>query len=81
MQGKIASFCFSHVSKCSYSSHNLMDTRIINVFHMPRMPVPPGIGIFFNTFDGRLNASISWLEGTLTAAEVDLVESELRRNL
>jgi hypothetical protein len=81
MQGKIASFCFSHVSKCSYSSHDLMDVRIINVFHMPRMPVPPGIGVFFNTFDGRLNASISWLEGTLTAAEVDLIESGLRANL
>lgn len=81
MQGKIASFCFSHVSKCSYSSHDLMDARIINVFHMPRMPVPPGIGIFFNSFDGRLNASISWLEGTFTEAEVDRIESELRGNL
>lgn len=81
LQGKIASFCFSHVSKCSYSSHDLMGSRIINVFHMPRMPVPPGIGIFFNSFDGRLNASISWLEGTFTAEEVDFIENELRRTL
>lgn len=81
LQGKIASFCFSHVSKCSYSSHDLMTSRIVNVFHMPRMPVPPGIGIFFNSFDGRLNASITWLEGTFTAAEVDFIETELRNNL
>jgi hypothetical protein len=81
MQGKIASFCFSHVSKCSYSSHDLMGARITNVFHMPRMPVPPGIGVFFNTFDGRLNATISWLEGTFSAEEVDLIENELRRGL
>lgn len=78
LQGKIASFCFSHVSKCSYSSHDLMGSRITNVFHMPRMPVPPGIGIFFNTFDGRLNATISWLEGTFTQAEVDGIEHDLR---
>lgn len=81
LQGKIASFCFSHVSKCSYSSHDLMDARITNVFHMPRMPVPPGIGIFFNTFDGRLNATISWLEGTFTPAEVDTIEHDLRSML
>lgn len=81
LQGKIASFCFSHVSKCSYSSHMLMDSRITNVFHMPRMPVPPGIGIFFNTFDNRLNATISWLDGTFSPEEVRLIESELRGNL
>lgn len=81
LQGKIASFCFSHVSKCSYSSHMLMDSRITNVFHMPRMPVPPGIGIFFNTFDNRLNATISWLDGTFTPEEVRLLETELRGNL
>jgi hypothetical protein len=81
LQGKIASFCFSHVSKCSYSSHDLMDARITNVFHMPRMPVPPGIGIFFNSFDGRLNATISWLEGSFTADEVDGIEADLRRLL
>lgn len=78
LQGKIASFCFSHVSKCSYSSHDLMGSRITNVFHMPRMPVPPGIGIFFNIFDGRLNATISWLEGTFTPTEVDAIEKDLR---
>ncbi|HXC93069.1 MAG TPA: hypothetical protein VN652_03610 [Geobacteraceae bacterium] len=81
LQGKIASFCFSHVSKCSYSSHDLMGSRITNVFHMPRMPVPPGIGIFFNTFDGRLNATIAWLEGTLSDDEVSYIEEELRGSL
>ncbi len=81
LQGKIASFCFSHVSKCSYTSHDLMGCRIVNVFHTPRMPVPPGIGIFFNSFDGRLNATISWLDGTFTDAEVAAIESELRCGL
>lgn len=81
LQGKIASFCFSHVSKCSYTSHDLMGCRIMNVFHTPRMPVPPGIGIFFNSFGGRLNATISWLDGTFTDVEVEAIESELRCSL
>lgn len=81
LQGKIASFCFSHVSKCSYASHDLMGTRIINVFHTPRMPVPPGVGIFFNVFGGRLNATISWLDGTLTDEEVEGVAARLRSSL
>jgi hypothetical protein len=81
LQGKIASFCFSHVSKCAYSCHDLMGARIVNVFHMPRMPVPPGIGIFFNTFDGRLNATIAWLEGSFSEDEVDRIEAGLRSGL
>jgi hypothetical protein len=81
LQGKIASFCFSHVSKCSYTSHDLMGCRIVNVFHTPRMPVPPGIGIFFNSFNGRLNATISWLDGTFTEAEVEAIEGGLRCSL
>ncbi|OGW29107.1 MAG: hypothetical protein A2X56_08405 [Nitrospirae bacterium GWC2_57_13] len=81
LDGKIASFCFSHVSKCTYDSHELMGSRITNVFHMPRTPVPPGIGVFFNSFDSRLNATISWLDGLFADVEMEDLERTLRDGL
>ncbi len=81
IQGKIASFCFSHVSKDSFVSADLLGAKITNMFHMPRTPMPPGIGVFFNTYAGRLNATISCLEGLFSDAELDLLEHDLRGNL
>lgn len=79
--GKIASFCFSHVSKDSFVSADLLGVRIINMFHMPRTPVPPGIGVFFNTYGERLNATISCLDGLFTGDELDALERDLRCSL
>ncbi len=75
--GNIASFCCSNVGKSSYRFPDLMGTKIKNIFHMPRIPVPPGLGIFFNSFNGQLNAIITWLDGLLSDKEVD----ELKKNL
>ncbi len=81
IQGKIASFCFSHVSKDSFVSEDLLGARIVNMFHMPRTPMPPGIGVFFNTHAGRLNATISCLDGLFSDGELDQLERNLRENL
>ncbi len=81
MEGKIASFCFSHVSKDSFVSADLLGVKIVNMFHMPRTPVPPGVGVFFNTYGGRLNATISCLDGLFTDEELDTLERDLRCSL
>ncbi len=79
--GRLASFWFSHVGRCSYQFPELLDVKIKNAFHMPRVPVPPGLGIFFNSFDGQLNATITWIDGLLSAEEVSLLENGLRNRL
>ncbi len=79
--GKIASFCFSHVSKDSFVSEDLLGVKIVNMFHMPRTPVPPGVGVFFNTYGGRLNATVSCLDGLFTDNELDALERGLGCNL
>jgi hypothetical protein len=71
LKGRLASFCFSHVSESAYSSTRLMDWRVRNLFHMPRVPAPPGVGIFFNRRQGRLNATLSYLEGLMSEEEAD----------
>ncbi len=76
LKGKIATFIFSHVSKNPLAPE-LMGAKIEDVFHMPRVPVPPGLGFFSNYFNGRLNLVISYLEGLMGDDEVDVLEKEL----
>jgi NRPS condensation-like uncharacterized protein len=78
--GKIASFCFAYVGKNSYEFNEFMGAEIANIFHMPCVPVPPGVGIFFNSFNGRLNAIITWLDGLLSDEEVAILEKGIKAN-
>jgi NRPS condensation-like uncharacterized protein len=79
--GKFASFYFSHIGKCSYQYPEFMGSKISNIFHMPRVPTPPGIGIIFNSFNGQLNAVISWLDGLVSDDEILALENSLRSDL
>ncbi|TRZ93692.1 hypothetical protein D4R78_07860 [bacterium] len=71
-----ASFSFSFVGS-AYNSPKFMDEEVQNIFHLPRVPNPPGIGIFFNQFNGRLNATLSYFDGVLSENEVERIASEL----
>lgn len=81
MKGKMATFAFSHLGKSSYQQTEFMGQRIENVFHMPRVPVPPGIGFFSNDFNGRLNLVVSYLDGMLRDDEIGMLEREIRLRL
>jgi hypothetical protein len=78
LKGKMATFAFSHLGKSSYQSAEFMGGRIENIFHMPRVPVPPGLGFFSNYFNGRLNLVISYLDGLLTDDEASNLVSRIR---
>jgi hypothetical protein len=69
LKGQIASFSFSYVGETAYESSYFMDNKIINIFHMPRVPVPPGIGIFFQQSKENLNVILSYIDGMLTDEE------------
>jgi hypothetical protein len=78
MKGKMATFVFSHLGKSSYQHPEFMEKRIANMFHMPRVPVPPGLGFFSNYYNERLNLVISHLDGLLSDEEVRLLEEGIR---
>jgi len=78
MKGKMATFVFSHLGKSSYQHPEFMEKRIANMFHMPRVPVPPGLGFFSNYYNKRLNLVISHLDGLLSDEEVRLLEEGIR---
>jgi hypothetical protein len=78
---KIASFCFSFLGDAGYMPSRFMGQKIRSSYHMPRIPVPPGLGVFFQESQGRLNASLSYSEGLLSEGEVDGVLDALNSGL
>jgi hypothetical protein len=78
MKGKMATFVFSHLGKSSYQHPMFMEKRIANMFHMPRVPVPPGLGFFSNYYNNRLNLVISYLDGLLSDEDVRMLEGSIR---
>ncbi|MBC2696623.1 MAG: hypothetical protein HF982_15370 [Desulfobacteraceae bacterium] len=81
LKGQIASFSFSNVGEGAYRSSNFMGKKILNIFHMPRVPVPPGLGIFFHQFQNKLNVVLSFLEGILSDKEANELIHTLQSRL
>jgi hypothetical protein len=81
LKGEIASFCFAYVGETAYAFSQFMEKDVNNLFHMPRVPVPPGLGIFFNRFQGKLNAVLSYLEGILSEDETEEIANDLQKKL
>ncbi|HCE45132.1 MAG TPA: hypothetical protein DET40_16445 [Lentisphaeria bacterium] len=64
------SIMFSFVSGSSLAP-SFIETPLRNMYHLPLMPPHPGIGVFFNSFEDRINAVISYREGILSEDEID----------
>ena len=79
LKGRMATFAFSHLGKSAYQQSAFMGKDVENIFHMPRVPVPPGLGFFSNYYNGRLNLVISYLDGLLSDTDVRLIEQGIRR--
>jgi hypothetical protein len=79
ISGKIATFAYSHLGKSRFESPMFMGRNIDNLFHMPRVPAPPGFGFFTNIYKNRLNLVISYLDKLLSEDEISLLESDLRK--
>lgn len=67
--GAEASFAFSYIAESGYEDTVFMELPVENVHHMPRVPPAPGVGLFFTSFQGRLNVVLSCLSGLLSPAE------------
>lgn len=80
-RGKAASFLFSYLGKRPDEISEFMGKRIKNLFHTPRVPVPPGIGFFFNYFNGQLNFVISYLDGLLSNDEILMLTTGIKEKL
>ena len=57
--GKMSSFVFANVGTTSFSAENIMGIPVKHLQHMPRIPTPPGVGVFFNRYKNQLNLTVT----------------------
>ncbi len=81
LSGRLGSFSFALVAGQGYAAHDFMDVPIENIYHTPRVPTPPGIGIYFNRYQNRLNMVLSYLEGMLDPLDAKSLADTLAERL
>jgi hypothetical protein len=74
---QFAAFSFSFVNS-AYSSTKFIEQEVKNIFHLPRVPNPPGIGIFFNQFNHQLNITLSYFDGIISEGQAEQIINELK---
>jgi hypothetical protein len=80
-KGEIASFCFSFVGESGRMPTRFMGKRVHRSYHMPTVPIPPGLGVFFQQSQGRLNLNLSHARGLLSREEVGRIVGSLKSRL
>jgi hypothetical protein len=81
LRGEFASFSFASVGQKGYACPEFMEARVTNLFHMPLVPVPPGLGLVVNHFGDRMNAVLSYLDGMFSDEDIQNIRDDLRRGL
>jgi hypothetical protein len=81
LKGEVASFCFSFVRETDQMPTHFMGNRIFHSYQIPRVPVPPGLGVFFHQCQGRLNVYLSCTQGLLRQDERAAIMDAVRRQL
>lgn len=80
-KGGISSLSFSYVGNSVYDNKHFLGLEVENIFHMPRVPVPPGVGIFLNQFDGKINFIFSYFSALLSEEHVQKFITNLKNDL
>jgi hypothetical protein len=82
LRGENGSFCFAYVGTSALNAcPDFLGLPILNLFHMPRVPPPPGIGIFLNQYRGRYNVTFTHLDGMLTDDEARAIIERIRERM
>jgi len=71
-----ASFYFSFLGN-AHQQNKLIEDNIENIFHLPRTPKPPGIGIYFNQFQDKLNITLSYFDDLLNEQQANQITKDL----
>lgn len=80
-RGEVASFCFSFLRDTGHMPVHFMGKKVRRSYHMPRVPIPPGLGVFFHQSRGRLNVYVSYANGLLAEDEANTIVDTLRSRL
>lgn len=81
LRGEFASLGFTCVGKSGYAAETFMQARVVNLFHMPLVPVPPGLALVVNHFGNRMNVVLTYLDGMFDDEDVRSIADAMRRGL
>ena len=68
--GELFSFNCADLADWPPDLEHCFGRRVVNAYHVPVVPPRPGIGVFFNRCGTWNNLVVSWIEGTVSEAEV-----------
>ncbi len=57
-----------------FNSPDLFGCGVKNLYHVPKIPARPGIGIFMNRKGDSLNVTLSWIDGVINRFELEILE-------
>jgi hypothetical protein len=64
-------FVFAFLGESAYQSDEFAGLEVLNMFHLPRIPPLPGLGIFFSQYRKRLTMTLSYIEDIVSEAEAE----------
>lgn len=81
MKGEICTLFHSHTGTFAAGLQEFFGSRVLNGCHIPSVCSPPGVGVFFSEFGGRLSMTLSWKDGCLSPLELELLKQILAEDL
>ena len=79
--GQICSLFHSHTGEVLPGTKAWCGADLENVYTIPSVSTPPGFGLFFSEYDGRLTPVISWRGPLLTDEDRDALRAQLLADL
>ena len=79
--GEITSFFHSATGSFLGGLEEFGGSRILDAYHVPSVSAPPGSGLFFGEFGGRITATFSWREGSVNEKEAEAILHQVNCDL
>ena len=76
-KSKPSSFSFSYIGNQAFNLTHVQNIEVINLFHIPIVPVTPGVGVFFTRFNKKLNMIISGFNNTLSSKDGQYLQEKI----
>jgi len=64
-------FSFGFLGESAYQSDEFAGLEVLNMFHLPRIPPSPGLGIFFSEYRKRLAMTLSYIDDAVSEEEAE----------
>ena len=65
------------LSQMEFDSVFLLGEKVKELYHVPRIPPSPGLGIFMNRRGSKLNITLSWVDGVIDDEELEILASAI----